>query len=347
MAGAILLAASPAHATGRDFVDETLVATGLGGRELGLELGADLRVDRDYRLQGWFTAELEAGITRAWLIEGVTSFVDRGRGLELGVWRAETRYVLLEQPRWPVALALSAEYESELRAAKHPALERIVKGRAIFSRTFARSILATMNWGLARRAAPITKTAPVVALGARYPEGGAVMAGFEWRKDSLERETRFGPEIRIALPHEMTLRLGGITGYHHRLYRFIGRAILETELHGRDGRSPMRRTARSCSRSRRAPRWPGPRGRRTMPHAARRPLPQNKRRRGRPRRRPRAWRPPARIRRAAARGAPHGRSPPPSSTGGICGSVTTSRSRAWSRVPTERARATGTIASRR
>ena len=38
----------------------------------------------------------------AWLIEGVTSFVDRGRGLELGTWRAETRYVPFEEPRWPV-----------------------------------------------------------------------------------------------------------------------------------------------------------------------------------------------------------------------------------------------------
>src|SRR5438045_101491 len=139
-------AAPMARATGRDFIDETLVAAGLGGREMGLELGADSRVDGDYRIQGWFTPELEVGITRAWLIEGVTSFVDRGRGLELGTWRAETRYVPFEEPRWPVGLGVSAEYQTELRAARRPFLERIVEARALVTRTSPGSVLATVNW---------------------------------------------------------------------------------------------------------------------------------------------------------------------------------------------------------
>ena len=60
-----------ASATGEDFVNETLVAKGLGGRELGFELGSDSRIDRDYRLQGWFTPELEIGVTRAWVSHDV------------------------------------------------------------------------------------------------------------------------------------------------------------------------------------------------------------------------------------------------------------------------------------
>jgi hypothetical protein len=225
-----LIAPRAARATGRDFVDETLVASGLGGRELGLETGFDSRIDRDYRLQGWITPELEAGITSAWLVEGVASWVDRGNRLELGNWKAETRYVLMEQPRWPVAVAISAEYQSELRPAKHPALERIVETRAILTRVFAGSILTTFNWGIGRRAAPITKTAQIVAFGVRYPEGRALSVGFAWRHEGIERERHFGPEIHLALPHEMRLRLGGITGVNRRPYRFILRAILETEL---------------------------------------------------------------------------------------------------------------------
>ena len=79
-----------------------LVIVSLAATALFVIYRPQATVDGDYRLQGWFTPELEVGITRAWLIEGITSFVDRGRGLELGTWRAETRYVPFEEPRWPI-----------------------------------------------------------------------------------------------------------------------------------------------------------------------------------------------------------------------------------------------------
>lgn len=103
----LVLVASTAHATGHDFVDDVLVAKGMPG-ELGIELASDSRIDRDFRLQGWFTSEVEAGI-RGWVVEGVASLVNRGRGLEFAAWKAESRYVLAEQPRWPVALADAGE----------------------------------------------------------------------------------------------------------------------------------------------------------------------------------------------------------------------------------------------
>jgi hypothetical protein len=56
-------------------------------------------------------ASSKPGSRGAWLIEGSASTVNRGRGLEFGAWRAETRYLLVEQRRWPVALAAVAEYE--------------------------------------------------------------------------------------------------------------------------------------------------------------------------------------------------------------------------------------------
>src|SRR5262249_49499255 len=111
-----------------------------------------------------------------------------------------------------------------------PFLERKVEVKALVTRTFPGSVLATFNWGLSRRTAPFTRNATLVAFGARWPENATVTVGFSWRRVALERESRFRPELRLLLPHDMPLRLGGVTGTHHRPDRFIARAILETEL---------------------------------------------------------------------------------------------------------------------
>jgi hypothetical protein len=225
----ILLIHATAHATGRDFIDETLVATRFG-REFGVEMGADSRIDRDYRLQGWFTGELEMGLTRDLLVEAASSTINRGRGLEFGTWHAEARYLAFDQGRMPFALAAVGEYEVETRVAKHPGLERLLSWRGVATRTFAGSLLVTVNAGVARRLRPIHGTGRVYAFGVRYPDNGPIAGGFEYRENRLERETRLGPELRITLPQKRTLRLGVSFGQKPSPYRFIGRAIIETEL---------------------------------------------------------------------------------------------------------------------
>ncbi len=226
----VLLAPAVAFGAGDDFTNETLVAKALESRELGFELASDSRVDRDYRLQGWFTPELELGVTRAWLAEGTTSFVDRGRGLELAGWRGESRYVLLEQPRWPLALAVAAEYETETTAAKHLSYERRFGTRVVATREFAGSVLATFNWGWDQLLVPFTRHGTMQGVGLRFPESGAVTYGFEYRRERIERLTQYGPSVRIRLPNRMRLRLGGFVGEGSHLYRFVGRAIVEAEL---------------------------------------------------------------------------------------------------------------------
>ena len=85
----LLSTASPrAWATGRDFVDETIVAEGLRARETGLELGSDARIDQDDRLQGWFACAVERGLTPRWVFEAVGLGLNRGQGLEAAGWRA-------------------------------------------------------------------------------------------------------------------------------------------------------------------------------------------------------------------------------------------------------------------
>ncbi len=222
--------ARPAAAAGRDFLDEVLVAPGMEGKEVGFEIKVDSRLDRDYRLQGWFTPELEVGVTRDWMLEAVAGVVNRGRGFELGAWRGETRYTLLHPSRWPFAVAIAGEYEVETRASKRVSLERLVAGRLVVTRVFAGSLLATVNVGVDRRLSPFPNSKPMVAFGVRYPDQAPVTYGFEYRDQPLENQTRFGPSLRIRLPERMKLRIGASFGQKPTQYRFIGRVILETEL---------------------------------------------------------------------------------------------------------------------
>src|SRR5207249_11178267 len=117
--------------------------------------------------------------------------------------------LMAQEPAWPISVAASVEYEAETRAAKHPALERVVGSRLVVSRTFAGSLLGTANWGMEHRLSPLPGRATAYAFAARYPKGAPIAVGVELRHTQLEHETRMGPELRIAFPREMTLRLGG------------------------------------------------------------------------------------------------------------------------------------------
>ena len=221
-------AAGPARAGGNDFLDAAKVA-GPIERDPRFGVGAETRVDRDYRIQGWLTAEGEAGLTSFWMIESSFGAVARGQGLETGTFDVETRLLLARQSSFPLSLALAGGYEVESRAAKRLALERVVEVRAVGTRVIAGSLLVTANAGIAATIAPIHRHAATTAFGVRYPEAGALVAGLEVARDGLDDETRAGPCLWLTFPHRIRLRLGGTAGIHARPYRFIARAVLEVE----------------------------------------------------------------------------------------------------------------------
>ena len=223
-------APATARATGDDFLNETLVAIPLGAREIGVEFNADSRIDRDYRMQGWFTTEFEAGVSRALMLEGRASYLNRGRGLEFAGWTGEGRLVAFEQGRMPLGMAAVVELESETSAAKHLGTERNVGFKAVATRTFRDAWLATANLGWQRAVVPTPRRGRTLALGVRFPERAEVTYGFEYRHEWMERLIEYGPSLRLRLPNHMRLRLGGFMGEGARRYRFIARAILETEL---------------------------------------------------------------------------------------------------------------------
>jgi hypothetical protein len=218
----------PAWATGRDFVDETMVAEGMRARETGLEVGTDARIDKADAMQGWFGIAAEYGLTSRWLMEAVGLGLARGQGPELAGWRAETRYVLLEGDRAPVAAAAALEWEVETSAAKHLLYERVLIPRLVLSRTFGGSLLATANGGLAWQLDPVRRSAFAWAAGARWPDRGPVTAGLEITREPLDDATRLVPQLALDFG-EARLRMGGAFGLKGA-YRFIARVVLEKEL---------------------------------------------------------------------------------------------------------------------
>jgi hypothetical protein len=221
---------SLARATGRDFLDETLVAEGMRKGETGLELGADARVDRQDQLQGWYAGALEYGLTHRWVAESVVKGLDRGRGMEFAEWVAETRYLVLDQSKFPVSVAPAVEWEIESSAAKHLLYERVLTPRIAVSRVFSGNLLATGNAGIAWEFAPLRRSAFAWGLGARWPDRQPVAIGLEVSREALERITRIIPQMTLTLPNEMSVRIGGAFEAKHRLYHFIGRIVIEREL---------------------------------------------------------------------------------------------------------------------
>ena len=227
---AFALAAAPgaARGTSRDFIDETLVSQHFRPREVGVELGLEARVDSNYRVQGWYSTELELGLSSRFLIEAQGLLASRGQGLELGGWRAGARWRLFDAPRFPLDASLAAEYEVETPVWKHVLTERIVVPRLVLGRTW-RDWTATVNLGVQSRRAPTQLTRFAYSAGLRWPETSDIKVGIEYMRESLEHSTRVVPQLWIAFPGEARLRLGGVFGQHPRPYWFVARAILETE----------------------------------------------------------------------------------------------------------------------
>ena len=219
----------PAGATGRDFLDETVLSRGFEAQELGFELGLESRLDIDYRVQGWYTTEIEFAPTSRLLLECVGQLADRGRGLDTGGWRAGMRYRLGRPWRSPVDVSAAVEFEYEPADAKRPSIERILVPRFVVSRVFADLVTMTANVGPAHRFGSFSDTRWAYSFGVRVPEGRPLEVGFEYVHEPLERSTRLAPQIWLMFPYHLRMRLGGVFGTEARPYWFTGRAIVEVE----------------------------------------------------------------------------------------------------------------------
>jgi hypothetical protein len=204
--------AGRAGATSRDFIDETLVSQPFKARELGIEFGAETRLDSDYRLQGWYRWELESAPLSRWFLEAKLETTSRGAGLEWGGWSFGTRFRFLDAPRWPVDVSGAVEYEVETSAGKHPNYERELVPRLVVSRTFFGGLLATVDLGAASRLTPNPVT--------RFASGGGGAlsgnrAARRWDRSPV-RAAREGDAHHATAVDGLAARDAAAHGWHLR-----------------------------------------------------------------------------------------------------------------------------------
>jgi hypothetical protein len=227
--GLLLGVPAAAHATSRDFIDDTLVSQPFKAREIGVELGAESRLDADYRTQGWYASEAEFAPTARLFCEAVVQGVTRGAGLELGGWILGSRYRLLTEAQAWIDVTAAVEYEVETGVAKHPGYERLLVPRVLLTRHLGADLDVSVNLGAASRLQPAPATGFAWAGGIRWGENRPLAAGVEITREPTENSTRITPQLWLRLPGEARLRLGSVFELHPTLYRFMARAILEAE----------------------------------------------------------------------------------------------------------------------
>lgn len=226
----LLLLPSVGRAHRDDYLDETFVYLTLGRHEFEIEGWGEARRGVDRRTASWYTGGFEYGVTSRWMTDGAVQILHRGEGFQFGRLRLETRSRFAEEGRWPVDLALSAEYEHETRAATGAESEDTVTPRLVLSRDLARNFNTTLNLDLPIGLSGERAITFAYALGARYPAETPVRVGAELKGDPSEHTALVFPQVWFALPKELTLKFGTGIGLTTGTERWVARAVAEIEL---------------------------------------------------------------------------------------------------------------------
>jgi hypothetical protein len=211
-----------------DYIDETFVYSTLQKGEFELELWGEARRDRARNTEGWYTAAFESGITSRWTLDGALQWVHQRASLDFGRLRCETRYRFANEGSWPLDLAVSSEYEVETKTVTGGGIERTLTPRLVVSKDLTPKFNTTTNFDF-----PISLSDGVIsfayAMGVRYPAEALVRIGTELKgQPSAETATLF-PQVWLALPKEMTAKVGTGIGLTDKSDRLIVRGVFEIE----------------------------------------------------------------------------------------------------------------------
>lgn len=201
-----LLALAPAARAHRDdYLNETLVYLTLEGRELEAEYwfdrGTSAEEDGDFSRHN---VALEWGITDRWMVDGRATFLAGGEG-DFDSARVETRYRFRDEGDLPVDVAVSFEINAE----REPdgSTTTAVEPRLILSHDFGEKLNLTANFA---EEIPVDSGSPelLTALGGRFNWTRVVRIGSELQYNFEEHAGAVIPQLWLAFPHEVTLKLG-------------------------------------------------------------------------------------------------------------------------------------------
>jgi hypothetical protein len=220
-----LLSTRAASAHRDDYLNETLVFLTLERAELEAEYWFD---------RGWRPGEgndfnrhnvaLEWGITDHWMIDGrATAVSDDGTGFDSA--RVETRYRFRDEGDLPVDVAVSFEVNSEREPDGSTGVG--IEPRLILSKDVGERLNFTANFA---EEVPLESGHPafLVALGSRYNWTELLRVGSELQYDFDEHSGAVIPQLWLAFPREVTVKMGYSLGFDGEIDDYA-RLALEVE----------------------------------------------------------------------------------------------------------------------
>lgn len=227
MVGLLIPSLAAAHRD--DYIDETFVYMTLEGGARELELWGEVRDTQAHNTEGWYTTAFELGLSSHWTLDAASQIVHKGKDLDFGRFRSETRYRFANEGDWPLDLAASAEYELETRAVTGRETEQTFTPRLVLSKDLTPKLNTTLNLD-----APLSLSEGglsfAYALGLRYPAEGLLRVGTELKGQPSAHTATLFPQLWWALPHDNTIKVGTGIGLTDRTDRFVVRGVFEVEL---------------------------------------------------------------------------------------------------------------------
>jgi len=159
------------------------------------------------------------------MVDGrVTLDHPENRNTNFNFGRFETRYRFAEEGAWPIDVALSGE--ANVGRLEHGRYQYGAEPRLILSKDFSKLNL-TLN---VAEELPVNRGAPSVQLasGVRYDVTPLFRFGSELKYDVHERSGSVIPQIWLAFPHDVTLKVGFSAGFDHNRENFV-RFVIEVE----------------------------------------------------------------------------------------------------------------------
>ena len=219
--------ARPSVAHRDDYIDETFVYQTLAAREFEVELWGERRREAG-GWQTWNTTAFEYGATSRWTVDGAAQWIAAPGAARLGRLRFETRYRFSEEGRHALDLATSAEFEEETATVTGGRTETTLTPRLVVSRDIVPEVNTTLNLDV-----PIElRTGEVsfgYAVGVRYPSETFLRVGLELKHANSRAATTLFPQLWLAFPHDITVKLGTGVRPSRPFDPDIVRGVLEAE----------------------------------------------------------------------------------------------------------------------
>ncbi|MFQ5714356.1 MAG: hypothetical protein ACE5GU_10025 [Candidatus Scalinduaceae bacterium] len=221
----VVLCTREASAHRDDYLNETLVYLTLERSELEAEYWFDHgRQSGDHRDFSRHNTAFEWGIIDSWMVDGRVAVVsEEGKGTNFDSARLESRYRFLDEGVLPVDIAASFEVNSERESDDSTTVG--IEPRVILSRDFGEKLNLTVNLS---EEIPLDSESPafLVAFGSRFNWTKMVRVGSEFQYNFDEHSGSVIPQLWLAFPRDVTVKIGYSIGVDQEPDDFV-RAALE------------------------------------------------------------------------------------------------------------------------